>query len=203
VTAPSELVTKPETAGRPWTTAAPAAGTRYTGTAQALHWLVAALMFTVLPLAWVMVSMGDAAPGKGLLYTLHKSVGLTILALAAVRLAWRAAHPAPALRHVARWEAAGAFASHWLLYAVLVAMPVSGYLLSAAGGHPVSYFGLFTVPGLPKDEPVAHAALAVHLATQWAVYGLVALHLAATAWHVVVRHDGALGRMLPAQDEQA
>ncbi len=181
----------------------PAAGTRYTGTAQALQWLVAALMFTVLPLAWVMVSMADTAPSKGLLYTLHKSVGLTILALAAVRLAWRAAHPAPVLRHVARWEAAGAFASHWLLYLILLAMPVSGYLLSAAGGHPVSYFGLFTVPGLPKNEVVAKAALAVHLATQWAVYGLVALHLAATAWHVVVRHDGALGRMLPAQDEQA
>jgi cytochrome b561 len=62
------------------------ASERYTLTAQALHWVTAALMFTVLPLAWVMVSMKDTSPSRGLLFTMHKSVGLTILALAAVRL---------------------------------------------------------------------------------------------------------------------
>ena len=82
-------------------------------------------------------------------------------------------------------------------------MPVSGCLLSAAGGHPVSYFGLFTLPGLPKNEGLAGAADWMHVAVgQWAVYALVLLHLAATAWHVAVRRDGVLERMLPAQEEQ-
>ena len=107
---------------------------RYTATAQALHWVVAVLMFVVVPLAWVMVNLPRTAPWREELYTLHKSIGLTILALVAVRLAWRATHPAPALPgRMARWEQAGAFASHWLLYLILVGMPVSGYLLSAAG----------------------------------------------------------------------
>ena len=77
-------------------TAAPAAGARYTATAQALHWVAGALMFAVVPLAWVMVIMGHDAPQRSLLFTLHKSIGLTILVLAAARLLWRPRPPAPA-----------------------------------------------------------------------------------------------------------
>ena len=176
---------------------------RYTLTAQALHWATAALMFAVLPLAWVMVSMPDEAQSRGLLYTLHKSVGLTILALAAVRLFWRARHHAPALpAAMPAWERRSAFASHWMLYILLVGMPVSGYLLSAAGGHPVSYFGLFTVPGLPTNDALHEGAEWVHVALgQWLVYAFILLHLAATAWHVAVRRDAVLDRMLPARDQ--
>ncbi len=182
----------------------PAAGARYTLTAQALHWVTGGLMFVVLPLAWVMVSMARDNPSRGLMFTLHKSVGLTILALVAARLIWRRMNPAPALRHTARWEAAAAKASHWLLYAIMVGMPVSGYLLSAGSGRPVSYFGLFSIPGLPKNETVDGIATWLHVATgQWAVYALILLHLGATAWHVVVRRDGLLGRMLPAQSQNA
>ena len=176
-----------------------AAGNRYTATAQALHWVVAALMFAVVPLAWVMVNMPKDAADRTLLYTLHKSVGLTILALVVVRLAWRARHPAPPLHDVPRWEVVASKASHWLLYAILVLMPVSGYLLSAASGARISYFGLFDVPTLPRNDAVAAAAVTVHLAVQWAVYALVLLHLAATAQHVIVRRDGVLDRMLPPQ----
>ncbi len=178
---------------------------RYTRTAQALHWVTAALMLCALPLAWVMVNMPKEAPSREWVLTVHKSVGLTILALVAVRLAWRAAHPAPPLPpDMARWERASAFASHWLLYLILVGMPVSGYILSAAGGHPVRYFGLFTVPGLPENKALAHAGVWVHVVTgQWLVYALIVLHVAATVWHVAVRRDGVLDRMLPAQDRAA
>ena len=189
----------------PGAAALPAPGGRYTLTAQALHWVTAALMFAVVPLAWVMVNMGHDSASRGLLFTIHKSIGLTILALVAVRLAWRAAHPAPPLPGgLARWERASAFASHWLLYLVLVGMPVSGYLLSAGGGRPVNYFGLFTIPGMPKNEALAHAAAWAHVVTgQWLVYALIVLHLAATAWHVAVRRDGVLERMLPEQEVDA
>jgi cytochrome b561 len=173
---------------------------RYTTTAQFLHWLTAVLMFTVLPLAWVMVSMKDNSPYRGLLFTLHKSVGLTILALAALRVIWRAFHSPPPLRQFGPWEGKVVLTSHWLLYFAMVAMPISGYLLSAAGGHAVTYFGLFTLPGLPKNEALSHAADWVHVVVgQWLVYALILLHLLGTAWHIAIRKDGALDRMLPQQ----
>ena len=91
-------------------------------------------------------------------------------------------------------------ASHLLLYAVLIAMPISGYLISADGVHSFAYFGLFTVPHLPKIDWLAALGERIHLVGQWAAYGLIALHLAATAWHVAVRRDGILNRMLPPQE---
>ena len=174
---------------------------RYTATAQALHWVVAILMFTVIPLAWVMVNMARTAPSREWMYTLHKSVGMTILALVAVRLIWRALHPAPPLpSRMALWERRMATVSHWLLYVILVGMPVSGYVLSATGAVGVPYFDLFMLPTLPKNQAVNDAARVVHAAIgQWLVYGLIVLHIVATAWHAAIRRDGVLDRMLPEQ----
>ncbi len=177
---------------------------RYNPTAQALHWLTALLMFTVVPLAWVMVNMAKSDPSRGSIFMLHKSFGLTILAIVAVRLGWRVTHPAPPLpAGFERWNRAMAFASHWLLYLILLGMPISGYILSSAAHFPVTYFGIFTLPGLPKNMALAHAATWVHVGLgQWLVYGLVALHVLATAWHVAIRRDGVLNRMLPEQNIQ-
>ena len=159
------------------------------------------MMFAVIPLAWVMVNMPRTAPSREWLYTLHKSVGITILMLVAVRLAWRAWHPAPLLPdRIARWERQMAHASHWLLYAILIGMPISGYVLSATGAVGVPYFGLFKLPALPRDQAVNEAARWLHAAVgQWLVYALIVLHVFATAWHAAVRRDGVLDRMLPEQ----
>lgn len=178
-------------------------GSRYSSVAQSTHWITAALMFAVLPLGWEAVSLPMDSPSDRLMFTLHKSIGLTILAIVAFRIGWRAAHPAPPLPgHLAKWERAAAFASHWLLYLILVGMPISGYVLSTTGGHTVPYFWLFDVPPLPKDPVLEKAAQWVHVVTgQWFVYALIVLHLLATAWHVAMRRDGVLNRMLPAQDD--
>ena len=173
----------------------------YTLTAQVLHWITAALMFTLLPLAWVMVNMPRTAANRELIYTLHKSLGLTVLALVAVRLIWRAMRPAPEFPgSLARWEHASAILSHWLLYLIMIGMPVSGYLDSAWGGHPVTYFGLLTFPGLTKNDTLQHIAFLAHVVIgQWLTYALILLHVCATVWHVAVRRDGVLLRMLPEQ----
>ena len=175
---------------------------RYTLTAQALHWITAALMFAVLPIAWVMVNMPKSAQFRSLLFTLHKSVGLTIVVLVAVRIAWRAKHPVPPLEvGLARWEKVAASGSHWMLYVILVGMPISGYLLDAAGGYSISYFGLFSIPLLPKSPALSSVATWVHVAVgQWLVYTLIFLHVAASIWHISVRRDGVLDRMLPPQE---
>ena len=176
---------------------------RYTTAAQGFHWLSALLMIAILPIAWHMTMLSRDDPARETWYTVHKSIGLTILALSVLRVIWRASHPPPALPgSMARIERLLATASHWALYAVLFAMPISGYLLSAGGGHPVSYFGLFEIPSVvPPSKDLARAGLTVHLVGQWAVYAFVLLHVAATVWHVVQRKDGVLDRMLPEQTE--
>ncbi len=174
--------------------------TRYSALGQLFHWVSALLMFAVLPLAWAMIVIARDNPNRETLYTIHKSIGVTILALTALRLGWRAVHPAPPLpASMAVWEKFLARASHWALYAAMVLMPASGYVLSSAGGHPVSYFGLFTLPALPQNRALAQAADWVHVMGQWAVYALIVLHVAATVFHLLVRRDGVLDRMLPAQ----
>ncbi len=176
-------------------------GAAYTESAMWFHWVTAILMALIVPIAWVMTNLPEHAPIGGLLYMLHKSLGLTILAIVVLRLGWRARHPAPPLSgRVGAVIALTARASHWLLYAVLLAMPVSGYLLTATSNHPLSYFDLFAVPKI-GDVPWLHrSATSVHLIGQWAVYALVVLHLLGTAYHVVVARDGTLDRMLPRQD---
>jgi len=137
---------------------------------------------------------------RTVLFTVHKSIGVTVLLLTMARLIWRGRHPAPPLAPgMPRWAALLARANHGLLYVVLLAMPVSGYLRSATDGHPVRYLGLFDLPSLPPDDAVARLMLAIHLAGQWLVYALILLHLLGAAWHVVARRDGTLDRMLPPQ----
>ncbi len=173
---------------------------KYDGPAQALHWLTALLMFTALPLAWVMTAVAKDYPKRGTLFTLHKSIGVTILLLSIARILWRAAHPAPSLpASLARWEAYSAKLSHGLLYGVLLVMPISGYVLSSAGGHAVPFFGLFDFPALPQNKGAAKLADEIHLIAQWVVYALIAWHVLATTWHIVVCRDGILERMLPEQ----
>jgi cytochrome b561 len=163
---------------------------RYTPVAQALHWLTAALVLAVLPLAWVATS-----------FQLHKSVGITIFAIVALRILWRAWHPAPREAFVPPGLALLGRVNHWLLYAVFLLMPASGFVLSAAAGNTTQYFFLFPIPPfIEKNKAVADLADQIHLAGQYAVYALVSLHLLATAWHLIVRRDALLDRMLPRQD---
>ena len=172
---------------------------RYNPLAQALHWLSAALILAVLPLAWVALSL-PPAPLKGNMFVLHKSVGLTILAIVAARIIWRMMRPAPTDPSTPRLLTLISRTNHWLLYIVFLIMPISGYLLSAFSGRDTPYFWLFTIPGLPKDEAAQKIATGIHVFGQWAVYALVLLHIAGTAWHLIIRRDGLLERMLPVQD---
>jgi cytochrome b561 len=173
---------------------------RYAPTAQWLHWITALLVLATVPIAWVMATMPHGAPPREGYFALHKSLGVTILLLTAARLAWRARHHAPPPPPgVPRWSVLAARANHALLYAVLLGMPVSGYIESASDGHPVHFFGLFDLPLLPPDEALAHTMLAVHLTLQWLLYALLVLHILGTAWHIVLRRDGTLERMLPPQ----
>jgi cytochrome b561 len=162
-----------------------------------IHWTTAALLLAALALAWLVPD----GPGQGdsLLVLLHKSVGLTVLALAALRVLVRNAARLPREDSgIARVEALAARVVHWLLYVILLAMPISGYLSESALGHTVSVFGLFDIPALTARSGTLNSVTwTIHKTGQLAIYVVVGVHVLAALFHLVVRRDGVMARMLP------
>ena len=128
------------------------------------------------------------------------TLGLITFLVVAARIVYRAVDPSPALPgRMARIEKQMAHVNHWLLYAVLLIMPVSGYIMSSGDKPPIIFLGLFDVPKLPITPKQGFVAAVIHVYTQFAVYALIVMHLGGTAWHLFVRRDDILGRMLPPQ----
>jgi len=170
---------------------------RYDSVQIGLHWLTAALVIAAICLIW-----GVKLTPRGDLHTnlllLHRSCGVTVFVLAALRLVWRSTHAIPhPPTSVPAWQQLAGSATHWLLYALLIAMPITGFVNSAANGHVVSFFFLFDLPLLPENKPLAHLFGEVHETLQWVVYGVIVLHTAAALRHHFVIGDGVLRRMLP------
>ncbi|MCU0840938.1 MAG: cytochrome b [Thiobacillaceae bacterium] len=171
---------------------------RYTGIAQALHWLMAVLILAALPLGWVMTEM-DLSPLKLRLYSWHKWLGVTVFMLAVLRLAWRATHPAPALpAGMPGWQRAAAGISHALLYLLMLAIPLSGWLMSSAKGFQTVWFGVLPIPDLlGRDEALGEWLNAAHVWLTYALAALLLAHVAAALKHHFVDRDDVLTRMLP------
>ena len=167
--------------------------------ARTAHGTVAVLAILVVALGWAIPGTPRGGDSRELLLFLHRSVGLLILIVIVFRIVWRLTHPPPPLPSgFPRLEAAAAHANHALLYVLFLVMPMTGLLNAAAAGHSVSFFGLFAIPPLiPENPPLAKVAIAVHLAGQFVVYALVAIHVAAALFHYFIRKDNVLSRMLP------
>ncbi len=177
-------------------------GTRtdgYPATSKLLHWLIAACVLTTAPVA---IAMGrvDKGPTQDFLFNFHKSIGVLILILMLLRLINRLAVGAPiADPNIEPWQKTVSSAVHGLLYVLLLAMPVVGYVANSAYGATTPFFGLFTLPKIVGDNE----ALATQLFTfhRWAGFLLIALvlmHVGAALYHYFfVRDDTVLQRMLP------
>jgi cytochrome b561 len=172
--------------------------THYGAVAQILHWLIALLFVGQFGLAWYMDGL-PIGPQKIEMYNLHKSIGLTVLLLAILRLAWRVKNPAPPLpESMAAWEVAAARASHLALYLVLFLQPLSGLVMALAAEFPTTIYGLFNLPDPLGTVPwLKDAMLAVHWWGGWVVIGLVVLHVGAALRHHFWLRDDVLKRMLP------
>ncbi len=164
--------------------------------AQTLHWLIAALVI-------VQFVLGVKAAGLPLslerliLLARHKSLGLTLFALVILRLAWRIYSPPPPQPSQAPLRTAAQL-SHGLLYALLLAMPIIGWLLSSASSLTVSWFGLFSLPNLvTPDRRLAHWMLLTHQTMAWLLLAVIILHIGAAFWHHFILKDNVLTRMLP------
>ncbi len=164
---------------------------------RAFHWASAALLAAMFGLAWSFNALGPGATGASLV-TLHRSVGVALFALVALRLAWRATHPLPPLpAHVTPWERRLAGGVQAALYAGLLAMPAIGWAASDMAGDTVRVFGLFALPSVwPMDEGWSDRLFAVHGWVATALLALVALHVAGALRHRLVKRDGVLERML-------
>lgn len=174
---------------------------RWGPVSQALHWLIV-LLVLVLAIVGLSLDSLPKTPKYFWVFTLHKSVGISVLALVLLRLGWRlyAGAPLPVAGTPA-WQARVASATHALLYALLLAMPLSGWLYDSASGlRPFRWFGVVAMPKLAApDEALAGSAHEAHEWLFWALVALVALHAAAALHHHVFRNDPTLSRMLPAR----
>ncbi|TYT25676.1 cytochrome b [Luteimonas viscosa] len=174
---------------------------RWGGVSQAFHWLI---VLMILGLAIVGLTMGELprTPKYFWVYTAHKSMGISVLVLMLARLGWRlyAGAPVP-VAGTPRWQAAVASATHWALYALALAMPLSGWLYDSASGlRPFRYFGLFDMPKLSgPNEWLAERARDAHELLFWVLVLLVAVHAGAAFYHHLFRRDETLARMLPAR----
>lgn len=170
---------------------------RYGGVAIALHWLLAAALAATFLLGLWMVDL-PFSPRRIRYYNWHKWAGMVILALSLVRLAWRLAHPPPPDAPMPAWQAAAARLTHRLMYALFLAVPLSGWAYSSAAGFPVVVFGVLPLPDLvPVDRALAARLASWHAWSSYLLAAAAVLHTAAALKHHFVDRDGLVGRMWP------
>ncbi len=172
---------------------------RYTLIAIGLHWLMAVLVIGAFALGWIMTDMPGITPTKLKYYSWHKWAGVTVLALAALRLLWRLTHAAPPYPStMPAWQQRSANGLHSLLYVLLFAVPLSGYFYTLAAGFPVVYFGVLELPVLIAPDPALKPVLkSLHYWLTMTLAGLVGVHVLAALKHQLIDRDGVLKRMLP------
>jgi cytochrome b561 len=171
---------------------------RYGAVAQVFHWVIVVLIITQFLLAREahLLPVGAA---KLIVLARHKSVGITILTLAVLRLIWRAFNrvPAPPVESP-RWQQIGGRVSHFLLYALLIVIPLLGWAMSSARNFPVSWFGLITLPDFVAPNRAAYEFLhEAHEAAAKLLAILALVHIAAALKHHFIDRDNVLRRMLP------
>ena len=173
---------------------------RYSAVAMTLHWLIALLIVLNFMGAWEAHDLPLAE--KAWAMAGHKAMGMAILALSLIRLAWLVAKPPPPLLETLKsWEAALAKVTHRLFYVAMIAMPLAGWAMhsAATGGASLTFFGLFDLPGLPlaKDRETAGMFHEMHESLGALMLFLLLLHIGAALKHLVVDRDGTFRRMLP------
>lgn len=171
-------------------------GERYSRVAILFHWTIAVLVVVNL-----IVGLGhESIPALRAWMPGHKAIGITVLALTLARIAWRLTHRPPALpadvpahvRIVAR-------ATHWALYALLLLMPLTGWMMVSGpkGRRPLTWFGTFDIPYLPVGAPGSDLGATAHGVLGWTMLALVLLHVAGALRHHLILRDATLVRMAP------
>ena len=169
----------------------------YGATAKALHWLIVALLTIQYPLGWLMPEIHHGMkPGEAM--TFHISFGFTILALMSFRLVWRLTHPVAPERSLPAWQQLMSEAVHLLLYAIVFATTVTGWLLASHRGWSVSLFFAIPLPMLTSEAALFGGAVARwHGMAETALFLLIGAHVTAAMAHTFIFRDRIMQRMLP------
>jgi len=172
--------------------------TKYGKPAIVFHWLTFILVLSLFPMGGLMKDM-PISPEKLQLYSIHKWIGITVFLLTAFRLTWRATHPVPQLpTTMPAWQRSIAGAIHTVLYILLFAIPISGWLMSSAKGVQTVYLGLVPLPDLvSKDQALGELLGSLHDTFALTLGALVITHVAAALKHHLIDRDDVLPRMLP------
>lgn len=174
---------------------------RYGVIAILLHWTMALLMIGLTALGLYMVTLPDAGfdTTKIVLILYHKELGMVVLVLLLPRLAWRLSQVLPQLAgHLPDWQKIAARFVHLVFYALMFALPMTGWLMSSAAGIPVSLLGLYTLPDLVgHNDLMFHQLIDVHKYLGYALICCIAIHVGAALWHHFARKDDTLRKMLP------
>lgn len=172
----------------------------YSSTARTFHWLVVLLLLVQIPLGLVMVRYGAAtnfAAPTGQMYDSHKLLGLAILLVVVLRLAYRLAHGAPAHEPtLENWHKLASGVNHWGLYLLLLAIPVGGWYAVSLYG-PFKPFGI-ELPSLAEEnKALAEQVFFIHKLAAYALIAFVGIHVGAALYHYLIRGDNVLARMIP------
>lgn len=179
----------------PATTATPGRE-RFDPVARTLHWAMALMILAML---FVGAGMVASLSGRPWLLDLHRPLGITILVLAVLRLVHRLRHrPPPLPASLPRWQQWAAHASHWLLYGLMLAMPLLGWAMLSAAGDPVRMAGDWVLPPIaPKDAALYAALRWAHGALGYVLFATILLHVSAALRHAWVLRDGVFRTMAP------
>lgn len=178
---------------------------RYDPVAKTLHWLIALAIIGMLAAGWIMTSLPNGST-KFTIYQMHKSAGITVLLLALFRLVWRLTHRPPPLPGTMRsWEKLAAHGTHLLLYALMIGMPLVGWVIVSASplNLPTMLYGVIpwphlpVLPELPNKKEISHMAATVHGYLAWVILAVAVLHAAAAWKHHLIDRDDVLTRMAP------
>ncbi len=176
--------------GRPYRT------DRYSLVAITLHWLIAALIFSLFVIGWYFEALPKGSE-RSWFIALHKSLGITVFGLIVLRLVWRLSHrPPPLPRSMPLWEQKAAMLNHYILYALMFVQPISGYLSSSFSGYTTRYFGIPLPQWGWKDETLNTIFNTIHVADAYLLFAVVTLHVLAALRHLF-KQDGIFRRMLP------
>lgn len=167
--------------------------------ARILHWGLALAIIIMLPVGGIMVGDGLDRATQNALFILHKNLGVVILLLMVIRLAYRALNPpAPLPAHMPGWQKKAAGATHILLYVMVFFMAITGYIRVTMGGFPIEGLGAIGLhPLLPRNEAIAEIAKTLHFYGRFVLIAVMALHIGAALHHALILRDGVFGRIWP------
>jgi cytochrome b561 len=169
---------------------------RYTHVARWLHWTIGGLVIANILIGMFHDPLGKLFPGT---MPVHKAIGVTVMFLTLIRIGWRLSHPPPPLpAAMPGWEKGAAHFMHWIFYALLLILPLTGWIMMSAGDRPLTWFWLFDIPkfAVTKGDAVVGISRATHEPLGLIFGALALIHIAAALRHHIVLKDSVLRRML-------